>query len=596
MTIQQTIDDAATLHRAGRLPEAERRYRQVLAIQPDNADALHLLGVLSSQQGREEIAVDLIRRAIARDPGQPMYHGNLGLALSRLSRLDEAIACFEKALTLGSRDPNVLNNYADALRKAGNFDRALPIFRRAIAMDPRLADPHNNLGIAFADLGRIDEALASYRAALRLNPRFAEAHNNLGNALLKKRLFDEAILEFEQALAIRPDYPEAMMNLGTALKVRNQNDRAIDLFRRALKLRPDFFEALLNYGQALCDSHQFDQAIAAFRKAIALRPDDPAAHFHLSGVLLLTGNFSDGWREYEWRLLKPDFGIASTQFPHPRWTGQDLAGKRILLHAEQGAGDTIQFSRLAALLAQRGAQTILACPPPLLRLLRSLDGVSHLITNTQTAADFDYHCYLLSLPLLLGLNLQTIPANVPYLHAQPDSAEHWRSRLLPLGNRKKIGLVWAGNPNHSNDHNRSIPLSAFAPLAEIPGVSFISLQKSDVQKSDPRKSDPANPLGPPGFELIDHTAEIFDYADTAALIANLDLVIAADTSTAHLAGALAKPVWTLLPFYPDLRWLLDRSDSPWYPTMRLFRQPRPGDWQTPIRQVAAALGNFVKTP
>jgi len=585
-TVQQTIDAAAQLHRAGRLSEAERQYRQVLAVQPDNADALHLLGVLSSQQGREDLAADLIRRAIARDPRQPMYHGNLGLALSRLGRLDEAIACFEKALALGSRDPNVLNNYADALRKAGKPDRALPIFRQAIAMEPRLAEPHNNLGIALADLGRVDEAVASYRQALRLNPRFAQAHNNLGNALLKKRLFDEAILEFEQALAVRPDYPEALMDLGVALKAKNQDDRAADLYRRALKLRPDFFEALLNYGQALCDRRQFDEAIAAFRKAIALRPDDPAAHFHLSGVLLLTGNFSDGWREYEWRLLKPDFGIDKTRFSQPRWTGQDLAGKRIFLHAEQGAGDIIQFSRLANVLAQRGAQTILACPPTLLRLLRTLEGVSHLLTNTQTVPDFDYHCYLLSLPLLLGLNLQTIPANVPYLHPQPESAEYWRSRLLPLGNRKKIGLVWAGNPNYANDHNRTIPLTAFAPLAEIPGVSFISLQKGDVSTS----------LGPPKFELIDHTAEIFDYADTAALIANLDLVIAADTSVAHLAGALAKPVWTLLPFHPDLRWMLDRSDSPWYPTMRLFRQPRPGDWQTPIRQIAAALGDFLKNP
>jgi Tfp pilus assembly protein PilF len=588
-TVQQAIDAAAQLHRDGQLSQAERQYRQILAIQPDNADALHLLGVLSSQQGREDVAADLIRRAIARDPGQPIYHGNLGLTLTRLGRLDEAIACFQKALALGSRDPNVLNNFADALCKTGKPDRALPIFRQAIAMDPPLAEPHNNLGIALADLGLIDDAVASYRNALRLNPRFAEARNNLGNALLKKRLFDEAILEFEQALAVRPDYPEAMMNLGAALKARNQDDRATDLFRRALKLRPDFFEALLNYGQALCDSRQFDEAIAAFRKAVALRPDDPAAHFHLSGVLLLTGNFSDGWREYEWRLLKPDFGIDKTRFPQPRWTGQDLAGKRILLHAEQGAGDVIQFSRLAGLLARRGAQTILACPPTLLRLLRTLDGISHLITNTQTVPDFDYHCYLLSLPLLLGLNLQTIPANVPYLHPQPEWAEHWRTRLMPLGDRNKIGLVWAGNPNYSNDHNRSIPLSAFAPLAEISGVSFISLQKGDPQRSDAATAPP-----PPGFELIDHTGEIFDYADTAALIANLDLVIAADTSVAHLAGALAKPVWTLLPFHPDLRWMLDRSDSPWYPTMRLFRQPRPGDWQTPIRQIADALGAFVK--
>jgi hypothetical protein len=306
---------------------------------------------------------------------------------------------------------------------------------------------------------------------------------------------------------------------------------------------------------------------------------------------MLAGNFSDGWREYESRPLKAGFDLPKNKSTQPRWTGQDLAGKRLFLQAEQGAGDIIQYSRLAAVLAGRGAQTILACPPALLRLLRTLDGVSHLVTNANMIPDFDYHCYLLSLPLLLGLKLQTIPAKVPYLHAQPESVEYWCARLAPLGNQKKIGLVWAGNPNYSNDHNRSIPPSALAPLAEISGVRFISLQKGDLQKGDA-----AAPLPPSEFELIDHTAEIFDYADTAALIANLDLVIAADTSVAHLAGALAKPVWTLLPFHPDWRWMLDRSDSPWYPTMRLFRQPRHGDWQTPIRQIADALSTLVKTP
>jgi tetratricopeptide (TPR) repeat protein len=579
MTIQQTMDAAMQLHRAGRFPEAERHYRQVLAIQPNNADALHLLGVLTSQLGREETAIELIRRAISLDPNQSVYHGNLGRALDRMGRMDEANACFEKALELGSLDPNILNNYGDVLRKMGNIQRALVMFRQALDADPRLAEAHNNMGIALAAAGRGDEAIDAYRNAIRLKPEFSEAHNNLGNGLQGRKRFDEAIVAFEQALASRPDYPDALMNLGVALHARNQTDRAIDLFRRSLALRPDFFEALINYGQALCDMRQFDGAIAAFRKAIALRPDDPAPHFHLSGVLLLTGNFSDGWREYEWRLLKPDFGISPGKFVQPRWTGQDLPGKRVVLHAEQGAGDVIQFCRLVRILAERGAQTILGAPPELLRLLRTLGGVSHLITNTQPTPDFDYHCYLLSLPLLLELRLQTIPANVPYLHADGALAAHWRARLSPLASGKKIGLVWAGNPKHTNDHNRSIPLAAFAPLAKIPGISFISLQKGQLA-TQPRA---------PGLQLIDCTAEISDYADTAALIANLDLVISADTSVAHLAGAMAKPVWTLLPFHPDLRWLLDRTDSPWYPTMRLFRQPRPGDWESVIRDVAQSL-------
>jgi tetratricopeptide (TPR) repeat protein len=573
------IDAGVQLHRAGRLADAERYYRQVLAVDAENPDALHLLGILSSQVGREEMAEGLIRRAIARNPNHPVYHGNLGLTLRRLGKLDEAIAAFEKSLSFGTNDANVLSNFGDALRCTGNLPRAISLFRQAMNIDPNLADPHNNIGIALADLGRFDDAIAEYKIAIHLNPRDPQPYNNLGNALLKKRLIDQAIGVFEEALKIRGDYADAMMNLAVALRVKNQNDRAMKLLERSLQIRPNFFEALLNYGQALCDLHRFKEAIQIFRKAIDLKPEDPAAHFHLSGVLLLTGDFDEGWREYEWRVLRPDRQYTKFSPGKPAWTGDNPAGKRILIYAEQGAGDTIQFCRLLATLSQRGAQTILVSPPQLLRLLRSVDGVGHLITNTQHWTEFDCQCYLLSLPLLLRIKPKEIPAQVPYLHAEPELVDLWRNRLGPLGSQKKIGLVWAGNPDHSNDHNRSIPLSKFAPLAGIPGVSFISLQKGHVAGQTP----------PAGMELIDHTAELTDYAHTAGLIANLDMVISADTSVAHLAGAMGKPVWTLLPFYPDLRWMLNRSDTPWYPTMRLFRQTHTDDWDTPIRAVAQLL-------
>jgi len=395
-------------------------------------------------------------------------------------------------------------------------------------------------------------------------------------------MFQQAIAEFQDAISLRPDYFEAMMNLGVACQALGETDRSIQAYRQSLALRPDFYEAHLNLGQALCDLRDFPGAIAEFRKAIALRPDDPDAHFHLSGVLLLTGNFSDGWREYEWRLLKPGIGFSESQFAKPRWTGQDLAGKHIFLHSEQGAGDFIQFCRLAPLLTKRGAHIILGCPRQLFRLLHSLSGISELATQSPPADQYDFRCYLLSLPLLLGLTLANIPANIPYLHAEPALCANWQSRLASLGARKKIGLAWAGNPRHTNDHNRSIPLASFSPLSELHNVAFISLQKDDSRNQPP----------PPGLELIDFTADLSDYADTAALITNLDLVISADTSVAHLAGAMGKPVWTLLPSHPDLRWLLDRPDSPWYPTMRLFRQPAPGDWQTPIGAIADALRSF----
>jgi tetratricopeptide (TPR) repeat protein len=583
MNIQKSIEQATQLHRAGRLQDAERIYRRILAVDPNVPDALQLLGILVSQLGRHEAAVDLIRKAIALQPGAAVYHGNLGLALHKLDRFDEATASFQTALDLGSVDPNVFTNFADTLRRRGKLEPSLALCHRALDLAPDFPDARNNLGITLADAGRFDEAIEQYRIAIRLRPRFAEAYNNLGNALTKKRLFQEAIAEFQHALSLRPDYFEAMINMGVALQALGETDRSIEAYRRSLASRPDFQPALINLGQALCDSHRFDEAIAAFRKAIAIRPDDPAAHIHLSGVLLLTGNFSDGWGEYEWRLLKAGVGHSNPKFAKPRWTGQDLAGKRILLHSEQGAGDLIQFCRLCSILTQRGAHTILSCPPQLLRLFRGLQGVSQLVGDAPNETEFDYHCYLLSLPLFLGLRLETIPANVPYLHAEPALADQWRARLEPLGHRRKIGLVWAGNPMHTNDHNRSIPLASFAPLAEINDAVFISLQKGG-----PAAQPPA------GLQLFDRMSELSDYADTAALIANLDLVISADTSVAHLAGAMGKPVWTLIPFYPDLRWLLDRSDSPWYPTMRLFRQSRPGDWQTPVRAVTNSLAAFIR--
>jgi tetratricopeptide (TPR) repeat protein len=579
MNTQQLLEQAADLHRAGRLADAERTYRQVLSADPNNADALHLLGVLNGQLGRSDAAAQFICRAIAINPNVAVFHGNLGLTLDRMGRIEEALQSFEKALALGSTEPNILNNYADALRKKGSLELSIATFRSLLTKHPNFPDALNNLGIALVATNEVDEAIAQYRLAIRANPQFAEAHNNLGNALMKRRDFETAVTEFQRALVIRPEYPDAMMNMGIALKDLNRHDDAMNLFQRALRLRPNFFEAHLNLGQALCDIHDLDGAIAEFKKAIYLRPDDPAPHFHLSGALLLKGDFAAGWKEYEWRLLKTDFPFANLHFSQPRWSGEDLNGKRIYLHAEQGAGDLIQYCRLISLLTGRGAQTILGSPPHMLRLLRTLEGVSQITTEVPGKSEADYHCWLLSLPLMLGMRLENIPTQVPYLRADSALADQWRTRLADLPAGKKIGLCWAGNPQHSNDHNRSISISQFAQVAEIPNVNLISVQKGNTG-GEPR---------PAGLKLADYTGEISDYADTAALIANLDLVISADTSVAHLAGALGKPTWTLLPFHPDLRWLLNRSDSPWYPTMRLFRQPKPRDWQSVIHAVGEGI-------
>jgi len=309
----------------------------------------------------------------------------------------------------------------------------------------------------------------------------------------------------------------------------------------------------------------------------------PDGHWNLALALLVQGHFPEGWEEYEWRWKTKGLLSPRQLLPQPLWDGRPLAGRAILLHAEQGLGDTIQFIRYLPLVAQRGGRVIVECQPELQRLVQAMTPDIPVLARGQPLPDFAFQCPLLSLPKALGTTLATIPATVPYLHADAQNVQMWRDRLAGHGSALKVGLIWAGNPHHKNDRNRSVKLASLAPLAQVPGVQFYSLQKgaAAAQAKTP----------PPGMDLIDRTDDLQDFADTAAMIANLDLVIAVDTSVVHLAGALAKPVWTLLPYCPDWRWLLKRQDSPWYPTMRLFRQPEIGDWDSVIQQLAAALAN-----
>jgi tetratricopeptide (TPR) repeat protein len=612
-SLDEQIEAALSLHRAGQLDAAAKAYRHILLQYPEDIDALHLLGALMVQMGDAQGGLALIDKAIALDPNCAEFHNNRGLILAALEKVEEAIAAYRRAIEINPNFAEAQNNLGNALVKIDRLEEAQIAFRRALGLRPDDPSAHRNLGIVLHRQHRFDEAIIAYQAVLRLQPGFAEAHSNLGAALRKigkteqaveaflaaiaidgtcvdahtnlgaalhdLGRFDQAIAEYQTAISLNPDHFEAILNLGIALEAHGEPDQAIQAFRRALALQPRSYEAHLNLGHALNGLRDFDGAIAAFHQAITLKPDNPDAHFHLSGVLLRTGNFSDGWREYEWRLLKPEIRPAQSKYSNSQWTGQDLTGKRILLHCEQGAGDAIQFCRLCSCLTRRGAKTMLGCPPQLLRLFRTLDGVGQCITNVPSPAEYDYHCDLLSLPSLLGLRIDTIPANVPYLHPEPRLVEYWQNRLKPLGNRRKLGLVWAGSPTQANDNKRSIPLALFGPLAGLRDTAFVSLQKI----GSPEQSSP------PGLELADYSSELSDYADTAALIANLDLVISCDTSVAHLAGALGKPVWLLLRYIPAWRWLMDRDNSPWYPTMRLFRQTRPGDWETPIRAVADSL-------
>jgi tetratricopeptide (TPR) repeat protein len=547
-TISEALAIAVQHHQAGRLQAAEQIYRQILAVEPNRAHAWHLLGVVAHQVGRHGIAVEYIGRAIELNGTEADFHNNLGEVYRALRRIPEAAACC----------------------------------RRALELNPGLAGAHNNLGNAMKDQGNLDEAVACYRRALHLKPDFAEAHNNLGIAFRNQGKLDEAVACYRRALELKPDYAEAHNNLGIALGDQGKRDEAITCYHRALELKPDYAEAHSNLGIALGDEGKRDEASVCYRRALELKPDYADAHWNQSFISLATGKFERGWAEYEWRWRTSH--CQPRGFSQPFWDGLPLQGRVILLHAEQGLGDTIQFVRYVAPVKQRGGVVIVECPGPLLSLLTSHAGIDRLVRWGNELPAFDVQSPLLSLPGIFHTSLETIPAEVPYLFADPGLVGHWRQELGGIAGFK-IGIAWQGSPKYRSDRDRSIPVSCFEPLARCPGVRLLSLQKGAGAEQLQQVTDrfPVIDLG----SRLDEASGAF--MDTAAVMMSLDLVITSDTSIAHLAGALGVPVWVALPFVPDWRWLLDRSDSPWYPTMRLFRQERRGDWQTVFQRIEVAL-------
>lgn len=605
-------------HRAGRLAQAEAAYRQALVVQPAHADALHFLGLIAHQRGDNLAAAEHIGRAIASNGANPSFYCNLGLILSQLGRPTEAEANLRIALRLRPAFPEALNSLGIALYALGQPGEAEASYREALLLKPDFADAWNNLGIALVAQGRPADAEASYREALRLNPAFADAHANLGIVLAAEDRPAEAEACYREALRLRPNFPAALNNLGATLTTLDRAAEAEACFREVVRLRPDYADAHSNLAVALCDLRRHGEAQASAREAIRLAPDYadahcnlgmalfelrrleeaeasyrralrlnpalPQAHMNLGSALLISGRFEEGWSEHEWRWKTRNMAPGRRDFPRPLWGGEPIGGQTILLHAEQGLGDTLQFCRFAPLI-EPGAKVILEVQAPLARLVSRMPGIAQVIVRGQALPPFDLHCPLLSLARAFGTTLATIPGD-RYLVANPAEAASWRERLANLPGLK-VGLVWAGEPRTGApelaaiDARRSVALSSLAPLAEVAGVSFVSLQKG---KPAAQAADP-----PTGMTLTDFTADLHDFADTAALIENLDLVISVDTSVAHLAGAMGKPVWLLNRFDTCWRWLLDRDDSPWYPTLRQFRQSSPGDWQRVIAAVREAL-------
>ncbi|MBV9833968.1 MAG: tetratricopeptide repeat protein [Alphaproteobacteria bacterium] len=633
------LREAVAQHRQGDLAQALAGYDSILATAPDYFDALHLKGVIAAQQKRHDEAVALMRRALSIKPDHAGAHGNLGGLLLRLGRAEEALACFDalialqpelaaaqgarantlhmlgrldqavsaydRALALNADDTEGWYNRGNALQALGHAREALASHDRAVALRPDHVNAIYGQGNALQMLGRHEEALARYDQAIALRSDHAEAWSSRGNALRRLGRLEDALASHDRSLALKPDNADAQYNRGTVLRALGRPDEALASHDRALALKPDHPRAHGSRANALRDLGRFEEALASYQSALALMPDhadtwsdrgtalqgllrlDEAlasyeraialdarhvdAHWNRATALLLSGDLARGWREFEWRWRTMTKGRPGS------WLGEaKLRGRSIVLRSEQGLGDTVQFARYAPLVMAEGARVILSVQAPLRRLMASLDPEIEVVAAGEAVAELD--CPLMSLPLALGTTLDSIPAPPRYLAAEPDLVEAWRARL-PTGKRR-IGLVWSGNPNHRNDRNRSLSLATLAPLFEI-DAHWIALQK-DVPARDVATLD--------RLSLIRVADQLGDFADTAALIEALDLVIAVDTSVAHLAGALGKAVWILLPFSPDWRWLTAREDSPWYPSARLLRQTTPGDWAGVVDRVVEALG------
>jgi tetratricopeptide (TPR) repeat protein len=495
--------------------------------------------------------------------------------LHQAGRLAEADAYYRHVLAAHPRHADSRHLMGVLAHQIGQPDVAEQMIREAIALEPRMGAFHANLGNVLRAQGRMADALASYQTALALEPASATAHNNLALGLKAVGRLDEAGAAARQALAVQPDFPEAHAALGAILADTGRLDAAEPALRHAIALRPGYAEAYDDLGTVLKEQGLAQDAVSAFREAVRLKPDFANAHNNLAMALLAEGAFAEGWREYEWRWRTPRLAPAARAYPQPQWRGEAGEGRALLLWAEQGFGDTIQFCRYAALAHDRGFRVVLEVQPPLARLLKDVQGVDQLVAQGEPLPPFDLHCPLLSLPLALDTRLETIPGSASCLVADASEAVRWAGRL---GDGLKVGIAWSGNPNTTAHARRSLPPDQLARLIGAPGARFVSLQK-----------DAEPPRGLPILDLMD---EAGDFAVTAALIANLDLVISVDTAVAHLAGAMGKPVWLLDRFDPDWRWLLGRRVSPWYPTMTIYRQPSPGDWGAVVEAVTRDLGDL----
>lgn len=602
MSVMQQLKTAISYHQAGNFPAAEQLCRQVLELDPENADALHLLGLIKYKTGDAASAVVLIEEAIRIRPRVSNFYNNAGEAYRSLGNMNEAMGYYRRAIKINPQNAIAHNNLALALMEQKLFSQAASYLETALSISPDYVEASYNLGRLYYQQGNFDEALVQLQKASEIKTDFLPLYVLLGQVCHRLGKLQQAMNYFDKGLAKKPDdttlinykglvlidqgeldkavllflellnqnplLVEAHCSLGMAFYQQDRLDEAMECFQQALSLKPDYLDAQINIASTLRDQGRVDESIEAFQKIIQQHPDLPDPHYGLALSLLLKGDYENGWREYEWRWNSSNSPQQKPKLKGKEWRGEPLDYKTILVYCEQGAGDTIQFIRFVPLLAAQGANVILQCPESLVSLFSQVEGINQVITFDQKITNYDVHCPILSLPLHLNITLQNLPATVPYIIPAASMVD-----ALELDkNKYKIGIAWAGSPLHFNDRKRSCSAELFAPLAKIEGIELHSLQKLRPNENAP------------SF-MIDHCEQLQDYNDTASLINKLDLVISVDTSVAHLAGALGMPVWILLPHAPDWRWLQQGDSSPWYPTATIFRQSVAGDWKGVIAEI-----------
>lgn len=584
VNLAERLQSAVALHQSGQLQDAERIYRQILEFDPSHVDANHLLGLVAHQTNKSEEAVELITKALAVNPTYGEAHNNLGTVQLALQRFEDAADSFRQAIKHKANYAEAHFNLANVMTAQRNFVGAAQAFQKALDINPDYLQARLNLANILKTLGRLDEAVTLYRLVIETAPNLAQAHNNLGAALLEQRNYSDAAASFSQAVSLEPQYFEAISNLGCVKRDLGQTQDAVKLHLQALAINPQYADAHNNLGNARLDEMDYQGAAECYKRALSIDPNHVDAHINLGFLNLLLGDFKAGWAHNAWRRRGRELLLSARTYTQPLWDGGDLNGQSIFIYPEQGIGDFIQCARFVQNLIDLGGDVTLEIPSSLMPVFdRFIPGLKCIVSG-QAVPDFDCHASVMDLPGLLSVELNDLPGKTSYLSPPADAQASWAQRFEGDTNLR-VGLVWAGNPKHKNDRARSMDPALLQPLTEVAGVSLYSFQVGGAE----------NGVAEIGADkVVDLKPYLSDYGQTAAALAGMDVLVSVDTSVAHLGGALGLPTWIMLPTTLDWRWMLAREDSPWYPSVKLYRQKAKGDWAGVVEVIVEDLRELLK--